>query len=68
MTTHYVRSNGQLAAIAEMPTPHLKSAHAKLVRDEAHRSLEIAAMAAEIARRDAEAALAQADAQSEAAQ
>lgn len=54
MTTHYTRSTGERAEIKRMPTPHLKAAHAKLLQENAwmgQRSVEIDALAAEIARR-----------------
>ena len=50
---HYTRSNGQRVPLAEMKTPHLKSAHAKLARDWPGHP-EIAPMGEEIAKRDAE--------------
>jgi hypothetical protein len=54
MTTHYTNSKGKPVAIADMFYPHLANAHAKLLREEPHRTDEIAAMGAELARRDAE--------------
>lgn len=61
--THYTNSKGQQVAIADMATPHLRSAHAKAERelgtildDAAHeaRKLEIEAMRVDLERRDAE--------------
>jgi hypothetical protein len=54
MSEHYTNSKGKPVLIAGMLTPHLANAHAKLLREEPHRSAEIASMAAELARRDAE--------------
>lgn len=50
----YVNSKGQDVVIADMAYPHLKSAHAKLVREQRDglRQAEIDAMGAEIAKRD----------------
>ena len=69
MTTTYTNSKGQKVEIASMAYPHLVSAHKKAVASEerkhthahlmgeqyenAEREVEIEAMAAEIARRDA---------------
>ena len=55
MTTHYHGSKGPVE-IAAMHYSHLASAHAKLVRErlDDSRDAEIAAMAADIARRDTE--------------
>ena len=55
MITHYNGSKGPVE-IAAMAYPHLVSAHAKLVRERLNdsRDDEIAAMAADIERRDAE--------------
>lgn len=52
----YVNSKGQDVVIADMAYPHLASAHAKLVREQRDglRQAEIDAMAAELARRDAD--------------
>lgn len=54
--THYNNSKGVDVLIADMAYPHLASAHAKLVREQSDglRQSEIDAMAAELARRDAE--------------
>ena len=49
----YTRSTGERIALDSMATPHLRSAHAKLARDWPGHP-EIAPMADEIARRDAE--------------
>ena len=53
--THYHGSKGPVA-IADMAYPHLKAAHAKLVRERtnASRDPEIAAMAERLAQLDAE--------------
>lgn len=55
MVTHYNGSKGPVE-IASMAYPHLTAAHAKLVRERINdsRDDEIAAMAADIERRDAE--------------
>ncbi len=55
MTTHYHGSKGPVA-IADMAYPHLKAAHAKLVRERCDetRDPEIAAMGERIAQLDAE--------------
>lgn len=52
--TFYVNSKGQDVEIASMAFPHLRSAHAELVREQRDglRQAEIDAMAAEIAARD----------------
>ena len=52
-TPVYTRSNGAQVALADMATPHLKSAHAKLSREFPGHP-EIPPMTAEIARREAE--------------
>lgn len=58
----YTRSNGAQVALSSMATPHLKSALAKLQRDfDGHP--EIGPMAEEVARRDAEYAAQQEQAQ-----
>jgi hypothetical protein len=54
MTQHYINSKGQPREIADMPYPHLVNAHAKLVREEPHRTAEIEAMAKRLAEIDAE--------------
>lgn len=54
----YTRSSGQPVRVRDMATPHLKSAHAKLAR-ELPGHPELAGMAADIERRDAEFAEAQ---------
>lgn len=56
MTTTYTDSKGKALAVAGMAYPHLKSAHAKLVREQvgAARQDEIDAMAARLAELDAE--------------
>lgn len=61
--TFYNNSKGQDVEIASMAYPHLASAHAKLVRDQRDglRQTEIDAMAAELAKRDAERAEADAE-------
>lgn len=66
--TFYNNSKGQDVEIASMAYPHLASAHAKLVREQRDglRQTEIDAMGAELERRDAERALAEAEAQAEA--
>ena len=46
----YTRSNGERKPLAEMATPHLKSAHAKLARDFPGHP-ELRAMGAEIEKR-----------------
>lgn len=58
---HYLRSNGDLAVIAEMPVYHLKAAFAKTLRDEPNRVQELADLSAEIAKRDADYAAKQAE-------
>lgn len=50
---HYTSSNGKIRPIADMMDGHLHNALAKLERDEPHRGSEIAAMRAEVAKRDA---------------
>lgn len=50
-TAYYHASNGQPRLIANMATPHLENALAKLERHEGHRVDEIAAIRAEIATR-----------------
>lgn len=62
MTTHYVSSSGELKDPAKMNYHNLAAAHAKLLREEPHRTLEIEAMGAEIEKRDAEHAAEQATA------
>jgi hypothetical protein len=49
----YTRSTGERVPLVDMKTPHLKSAHAKLAREFPGHP-EIAPMADEIAKRDAE--------------
>lgn len=49
----YTRSNGVRVRIRDMATPHLKSAHAELAREFPGHP-ELAGMAADIDRRDAE--------------
>jgi hypothetical protein len=57
--THYLSSNGQPRRIADMPTPHLANAIAKLRRaGQPGRAAELEAMRAEHAKRpDKEASL-----------
>lgn len=50
--THYLNSKGQRIAISGMATPHLKSALAKLEREQPERMSEIDAMRDEVTRRD----------------
>lgn len=64
MTTTYTNSKGQKVEIASMHYAHLVSAHAKAEREydaeedeSGERAAEIAAMKADIERRDAEYAL-----------
>lgn len=51
MTRHYTASGGQQRLIADMPTPHLENALAKLERQEPLRTQEIAAMRAAVSTR-----------------
>ncbi len=51
MTQYYTGSNGRPRLIAEMTTPHLENALAKLERQEPNRTEEIAAMRAAVATR-----------------
>lgn len=62
----YVNSKGQDVPIASMAFPHLKSAHAKLIREQVDgaRQAEIDAMTAEITAREIERAKAEAEAAS----
>lgn len=53
MTDTYHSSDGAPLKIAEMVSPHLRSAHAKLEREHPHRADEIVAMKAEIDKRAA---------------
>lgn len=55
----YTRSNGIHVPLASMATPHLRSAHAKLAREYPGHP-ELAPMADELAKRDAEYAASQA--------
>jgi hypothetical protein len=48
----YTRSDGSEAVIGEMKYPHLRSALAKLEREQPERVREIKAMRAEVAARD----------------
>lgn len=70
MTT-YLSSKGEELVIADMAFPYLKSAHAKLIREQVdgERQAEIDAMTAEITNREIERAKAEAERQeAEAAQ
>jgi hypothetical protein len=53
-TTVYTASDGKLHDVKLMPYPYLVSALAVLRRKHPHRTAEIEAMAAEVAKRDAE--------------
>lgn len=63
MTTTYLSSNGDERVIADMAFPYLKSAHAKLIREqvEGERQAEIDAMTTEITSREIARAKAEAD-------
>lgn len=50
--THYTSSKGQQLVIGDMAYPYLKSALAKLEREQPERADEITAMREEVARRD----------------
>ena len=62
MTT-YLSSKGDELVISDMPSPYLKSAHAKLIREQVGdaRQAEIDAMTAEITNREIERAKAEAE-------
>lgn len=61
MTTTYLSSKGAEMVIADMAFPYLKSAHAKLIREQVgdERKAEIDAMTAEITSREIERAKAE---------
>ena len=52
MTKYYTSSKGEKKVIADLPTPHLSNALAKLERDDPGRADEIKAMRGELDRRD----------------
>lgn len=49
---HYTASNGKIHVITEMADGHIHNALAKLERDHPHRTDEITAMRAEVAKRE----------------